>query len=270
MEKEYPSIKPQDEWQSLNKLTSARIALGRAGMSITTNTHLTFQLAHSQARDAVNLDLDFNALQNEFINHTFQSLLLNSKISNRAEYLQRPDKGRLLAQDSIADLEDYKKVNSKTDIAIVVVDGLSSFAIEHHALPFLQILIPELEKHNYTIAPICMVKQGRVAVGDHVGEILSAKMVVMLIGERPGLSSPDSMGIYFTYQPKIGATDADRNCISNIHSNGLTYDEAVQKVMFLIEESQRLQLSGVHLKEGSSSDDVIQISSNHKNFLLET
>lgn len=269
MAKHYPSIKSQDEWQSLHKLTSARIALGRAGMSITTNTHLTFQLAHSQARDAVNLDLDFNALQNTLSNHSIQSKLLCSQVTNRAEYLQRPDKGRLLDQDSISVLEYYKENNSNTDIAVVVADGLSSFAIDHHAEPFLQKFIPMIQQ-EYTVAPVILVKQGRVAVGDHVGELLNAKMVVLLVGERPGLSSPDSMGIYFTYQPKIGATDADRNCISNIHSNGLTYDEAAQKVIFLIHASQRLQLSGVHLKEGSSGDDVIQISSNHKNFLLET
>lgn len=263
------SIKTRDEWKPLTNLTSARIALGRAGMSLTTNTHLAFQLAHSQARDAVNIDLDFAGLQHGLSDHSISSLLLKSRVMNRAEYLQRPDLGRLLDQESVHVLEDYQADHPETDIAIVVADGLSSFAVEHHAASFLLLLIPTLQQQDYSIAPICLVKQGRVAVGDHVGEVLAAKMVVLLVGERPGLSSPDSMGIYFTYQPKVGATDADRNCISNIHSNGLSYEEAMQKVMFLINESQRLKLSGVHLKEGSSGDDVVQVPSSHKNFLLE-
>jgi ethanolamine ammonia-lyase small subunit len=269
MTKPYPSIKTQDEWKPLTKLTSARIALGRAGMSLTTNSHLAFQLAHSQARDAVNIDLDYEAMQNELSSGSISSFLLHSQVLNRAEYLQRPDKGRMLDQESVSELETFKEENGKTDIVIVVADGLSSFAVEHHAASFLQMLISALEKQEYKIAPVCLVKQGRVAVGDHVGEILGAKMVVLLIGERPGLSSPDSMGIYFIYQPKVGATDAERNCISNIHSNGLSYEEALQKVMYLIHESQRLKLSGVNLKEGFTGDDVVQIPSNHKNFLLE-
>jgi ethanolamine ammonia-lyase small subunit len=153
------------------------------------------------------------------------------------------------------------------DIALVIADGLSSFAIERHAGPFLRFLVPELENRKYSLSTHCLVEQGRVAVGDHVGELLAARMTVILIGERPGLSSPDSMGIYFTYRPRRGVTDAQRNCISNIHGNGLAYEKALEKLLFLILEADRLKLSGVQLKEEAGRPVELKTKKGPGNFL---
>lgn len=263
------TIKQQDEWNMLTRLTTARIALGRAGMSLTTKAHLDFQLAHSQARDAVHNVFDYPSLQQKLSGAEYQTIQLSSQAANLEIYLQRPDKGRLLDENSVEIVKQHIAEDTSLKIAIVIADGLSPLAIERHAFPFLQILMPALYEHHFNPVPICLVKHGRVAVGDHVGEIVSAQMSVVLIGERPGLSSPDSMGIYFTYQPKLGVNDAGRNCISNIHQNGLSYSEALKKLLFLITEAQQLKLSGVHLKEDASLEDQSQTNSFTKNFLLE-
>jgi ethanolamine ammonia-lyase small subunit len=246
------SLMSEDEWQHLISLTPARIALGRAGMSLPTKACLEFSLAHANARDAVMMPLDFSRLSQKLMRLGLSVVQLQTQVINHHMYLQRPDLGRLLHTGSAVDLRQI--VMEPVDIAIVVVDGLSSKAIERHAEPFLSLLIPALNDRHYQLSPLCLVKYGRVAVGDAVSEGCHARLCVVLIGERPGLSTPDSMGIYFTYQARQGiTTDADRNCLSNIHDQGLHYVQALTKLLYLIDESERLKRSGVLLKDESSA-----------------
>lgn len=201
----------------------------------------------------------------------FTPILLHSQAVNRTVYLQRPDLGRRLDKKSI---EVLKKVNTlkdeKYDLSIVIVDGLSSLAIKENAQIFIKKLIEVLNfsSQDWKIAPITIVQQGRVAIGDEVGQILNSKILIVLIGERPGLSSPDSMGLYLTYDPKVGLTDESRNCISNIRIEGLSYEEAVKKTMYLLKESRKLELSGVNLKD-RTTNDVIENNVNEENFLIK-
>jgi len=247
-----------DPWQSLSQFTAARIALGRAGISLPTRSCLDFQLAHALARDAVNIPLDFAELAKRLAANGISSLTVQSQAENQRLYLQRPDLGRLLSPASQQCLTAHALLDF--DAAVVVADGLSSTAIAHHAEPFLKLLLPELQARNYQLPPVCLAKHGRVAIGDAVAESFAARLCIVLIGERPGLSSPDSMGIYFTYQAKSGiSTDADRNCISNIHANGLSYAQALHKLLFLIDTAEQLKLSGVTLKDETSvSSDKTQ------------
>ena len=234
-----------DPWRSLSQHTTARIALGRAGISLPTRASLEFQLAHAQARDAVHILLDFAALAQRLNALGCLTQTLQTQAENRSLYLQRPDLGRLLSASALECLPP-----GPADAVIVVADGLSSTAIAHHAVAFLSLLLPQLHASGYKLPPVSLVQHGRVAVGDVIAEHYQARLCIVLIGERPGLSSPDSMGIYYTYQAKPGvSTDADRNCISNIHHNGLSYEQALKKLLFLIEASERLRLSGVNLKD---------------------
>jgi len=264
-----PNDANKEPLQVLRQFTNARIALGRTGSSLPVKANLDFQLAHALARDAVSIPLDFNALS-EQLSGCSATLQLQSQVTNHPEYLQRPDKGRLLNSASIEKLASLQADADKPDIVITVVDGLSSKAIENHAPALLTVLLPVLQNSNYSIAPVvCLVKYGRVAIGDLVGEILNARMSIVLIGERPGLSSPDSMGIYFTYHPQVGKTDAERNCISNIHSQGLDYQAAIRKLMFLVNEANRLNFSGVNLKDKSADNNALKSHLQQGNFLLE-
>ncbi len=257
----------QNPWQSLKQFTTARIALGRAGMSLPTHAYLDFQLSHALARDAVNIPLDFSGLEQSLNQQGYPTLTLESQAENQSVYLQRPDLGRLLSASSKACLQHTALL--PFDAVVVVADGLSSTAIEHHAEPFLNLLLPELQQKNYRLPPVCLVKHGRVAIGDGIAEHYTANLCIVLIGERPGLSSPDSMGIYFTYQARSGiSTDADRNCISNIHSNGLGYRQALKKLLFLIDEAEKLELSGVNLKD-ETTDAEQDTRLKQANFLLD-
>jgi ethanolamine ammonia-lyase small subunit len=257
-----------DPWHNLTQFTPARIALGHVGMSLPTRACLEFQLAHALARDAVNIPLDFISLAHKISALGHQTLTLQTQAENQAIYLQRPDLGRVPSADAIDSLQQYSDI--KTDVVIVVVDGLSSKAIEQHAVTFLEGLLPELQSQRYRLAPICLVKHGRVAIGDAIAEHFAARLCIVLIGERPGLSSPDSMGIYFTYQAKSGiSTDADRNCISNIHQNGLSYLQALEKLLFLIREAEKLKLSGVNLKDETTDAVVDNLQNVQTNFLLD-
>ncbi len=257
----------QDPWQSLKQFTPARIALGRAGMSLPTRACLDFQLAHALARDAVNIPLDFAGLEQRLNLQGYQTLTLQSQAENQSVYLQRPDLGRLLSASAMACLQNTAPITA--DAVVVVADGLSSTAIEHHAEPFLSLLLPELQENCYALSPVCLVKHGRVAIADAIAKHYAARLCIILIGERPGLSSPDSMGIYFTYQarPEI-STDADRNCISNIHKNGLSYEQALKKLLFLLTEAEKLQLSGVNLKD-ETTDTTPNYQQKRANFLLD-
>jgi ethanolamine ammonia-lyase small subunit len=257
----------EDHWLSLKQFTSARIALGRAGMSLPTRACLDFQLAHALARDAVDIALDFSKLEQGLNLQGYQTLTLQTQAENQSVYLQRPDLGRLLSPSAIACLRHSAPISA--DAVVVVADGLSSTAIEHHAVPFLNLLLPELQRKAYSLPPLCLVQHGRVAIGDAIAEHYTARLCIVLIGERPGLSSPDSMGIYFTYQARSGiSTDADRNCISNIHQNGLSYEQALKKLLFLINEAEKLQISGVNLKD-QTTDTAPDDQQKQANFLLD-
>ena len=246
-------------WAALRRFTSARIALGRAGVSQPTQPQLAFQLAHAQARDAVHLALDMAALQAALQALGLGCLILHSAAPDRDTYLQRPDLGRRLDAVSRRKLLDHADGDvaesgvasdaRRHDVAFVVADGLSALAVGSHALPFLQGLLPRLHAEGWRIAPLSLVAQGRVAVADEIGELLGARMVVILIGERPGLSSPDSMGLYMTWTPRVGLSDASRNCISNVRPAGMDLKQAADKLHWLMGEARRRELSGVALKD---------------------
>lgn len=233
-------------WQQLRRLTPARIALGRAGTSLPTAAQLDFQFAHAQARDAVHLALDSGELAAGLAERGLEVLQLHSAAADRHTYLQRPDLGRRLDAQSVETLRQHARGH---DLAIVIADGLSALAIQRHALPLIDRLREQMAGDDWSLAPLCIVRQGRVAVADEVAELLGAKMVVILIGERPGLSSPDSLGLYFTYAPRVGLTDAFRNCISNVRPEGLSYGVAAHKLLYLMREACRRKLSGVSLKD---------------------
>lgn len=243
-------IKPsQDPWHTLKQFTPARIALGRAGISLPTKAHLDFQLAHAMARDAVASPLDFSVLKAELNGLGYETLRLESRAVSHESYLQRPDLGRLLSSESEAALRHAASQHKPVDLVIVVADGLSSKAIENHAAPLLRLLLQHVQDLGYALAPVCLVQHGRVAVGDAVSACWGARLCVVLIGERPGLSSPDSLGVYFTYGANADSTDADRNCISNIHHAGLSYGDALQRLSYLIVKADELGYSGVNLKD---------------------
>jgi len=229
----------------LRALTPARVGLGRTGVSLETRELLDFQLAHAQARDAVHTRLNSAALATEIGSGIRPEVLrLHSAASSRAEYLQRPDLGRRLNEASHALLA--KQPPDKVDLALVIADGLSALAVERHAPALLKNLLPQLE--SWQLAPICIVEQGRVAIGDEIGLALNAKIAVVLIGERPGLSSPDSLGAYITWDPRPGRTDAERNCISNIRTEGLSYEQAARQLVNALNAARQLRLTGVALK----------------------
>ena len=245
-----PPVDPQNPWLELRRLTPARIALGRTGTSMPTSAQLDFQLAHAQARDAVHLPFDHAAISAQLDQRARQSLLLRSAATDRHSYLQRPDLGRKLSDESAQSLREHAQANpGGVDLVIVVADGLSALAVHRHTLPFLERMEEQIQAEGWSVSPVILVEQGRVAVGDEIGELLGAKMVVILIGERPGLSSPDSLGLYFTYNPKVGLTDAYRNCISNVRLEGLSYGMAAHRLLYLMREACRRQLSGVNLKD---------------------
>jgi ethanolamine ammonia-lyase small subunit len=262
-----PKVVVPNPWNSLKQFTPARIALGRAGISLPTRASLDFQLAHALARDAVHIPVDFAELEQRLHFMGYQTVTLKTRAENQQMYLQRPDLGRLLSESSINCLQQSAPISA--DAVVVVADGLSSKAIEQHAEPFLSLLLPELQQRGYRLPPVCLVKHGRVAIADAIAEHYAARLCMILIGERPGLSSPDSMGIYFTYQAKSGiSTDADRNCISNIHKNGLSYEQALKKLLFLLTEAEKIQLSGVNLKD-ETTDTLPDDQQKRANFLLD-
>ena len=223
----------------LRSFTPARVGLGRTGHSVPTAELLRFQLDHARARDAVWEELDPRGLG-------FPHILLRSAAPERRTYLRHPELGRTLSPESRLQLQrgDY-------DAAIILADGLSAVAVQRHAPPLLSELMPRLEAESWRLAPLTVVLQGRVAIGDEIGERLGARMAVALIGERPGLSSPDSLGVYLTWDPHPGRTDAQRNCVSNIRTEGLSYRAAAHTLHFLMREARVRRLTGVDLKEAA-------------------
>ena len=261
----------ENPWLNLRNLTPARIALGRTGTSLPTSAQLDFQYAHAQARDAVHLAFDHQGLRQQLSDRGRESLLLHSAASDRHQYLQRPDLGRRLHEESAQRLREHAQANpGGIDLAIVVADGLSALAVHRHTLPFLSRFEEQAAADGWTSAPVVLVEQGRVAVADEVGQLLNARMTVMLIGERPGLSSPDSLGLYFTYAPKVGLTDAYRNCISNVRLEGLSYGMAAHRLLYLMREACKRKLSGVNLKDEAEVHSIENEGSGGKNgnFLL--
>jgi ethanolamine ammonia-lyase small subunit len=255
-----PTLITPTPWDTLKTFTDARIALGRAGVSQPTAAHLAFQLAHAQARDAVHLPLDACGIAANLQSLGLPTLMLHSQATDRATYLQRPDLGRRLDEASLQALAAWHEQNEgraepnaqRPDLAVVVVDGLSALAIHQNAVELIARMLQLLQAdpaQPWTLAPLTVVEQGRVAIGDEVGAALQANTVVVLIGERPGLSSPDSMGIYITWAPRVGTMDAARNCISNVRPAGLSVDAATRTLHQLLSQARLRQLTGVGLKD---------------------
>lgn len=252
-------------WQALRRHTAARIALGRSGVSLPTGAHLAFQLAHAQARDAVHLALDGVALSHALAQQGLASVPLHSAAATRSDYLQRPDLGRRLDAASRARLLDGGTGSAGVDLALVAADGLSALAVQRHAAPFLAALRQRLALEAWTVSPLYIVAQGRVAIGDEVGELLRARAVLVLIGERPGLSSPDSLGLYLTWAPQVGLLDDRRNCISNVRPEGLAYAPAAYRLHYLLSQAFARQVSGVGLKDETVQEGSAAVG---RNFLL--
>lgn len=234
------TVAPLDPWTRFRAATRARIGLGRSGDGLPTPALLDFQLAHARARDAVHGAVDFTALATQFPGR--ETVTLHSAAADRATYLRRPDLGRRLDESSRPLLQagDY-------DAAFVIADGLSAAAVTDHAAALVQACLDLLP--GWTIAPIVLARQGRVALGDDIGAALGARMVAVLIGERPGLSVANSLGVYLTWEPRPGRRDSERNCISNIHADGLGIDQAARRLTGLMAEARRLKLTGINLKE---------------------
>lgn len=248
-----PVILTADPWLQLQSLTRARIALGRAGVSLPTGEVLRFGTAHAQARDAVHQALDVDLFAGELQADGFRTFAVRSQAADRSTYLRRPDYGRRLDSASAGELAERGSAlwPARPKLAIVVADGLSSLATRSHARAFLADLlqhIPDLHSQ-----PVVIATHARVALGDEIGHLLGTEQVVVMIGERPGLSSPDSLGLYLTAGPRPGLNDAQRNCISNVRPEGLPYAEAARKLAFLIDGARRLGRTGVDLKDDSDA-----------------
>ena len=244
---------PPRSLRDLRHLTPARVGLGRAGASLPTSALLEFTLDHARARDAVHAGFDTAAIVSGLDALGLRTLQVSSLAQNRTEYLKRPDLGRKLdtaSQDLLAPRQ------RKCDLAVVIGDGLSPSAVNAHAVELMRSLVPRLAAIE--IGPIVVASGARVALGDEIGALLCARMAVVLIGERPGLSAPDSLGAYLTFSPHPGLTDAMRNCVSNIHASGLSYDEAAFKIAWLVREGLARQVTGVALKDESGDQARIQ------------
>lgn len=256
-----------DPWAELRQHTPARIALGRAGGSLPTGEVLRFAAAHAQARDAVHVPLDVGALDEALRQQGWSTLQVHSRATTRDAYLRRPDWGRRLDEGSVERLQAQAPAQSAVnpampvgpDLCIVVADGLSATGVQQHAAPLLEALRQALAQHPAgapTLVPIVIAQQARVALADEIGELLGAQMVLILLGERPGLSSPDSVGAYLTHAPRVGCTDAQRNCVSNIRPLGLGFAVAAQRLAWLVREGLRRGVTGVGLKDDSGVEVI--------------
>ena len=235
-----------DNLAPLRRFTPARIGLGRAGSGQLTATSLQFMLDHARARDAVHAALDFEAVGQSLGEQGWRVICVHSAAGDRTEYLRRPDLGRRLSPTGYPLFEEGMR---GSDVAIVAADGLSALAIETNLLPVLECLRPLLLARHRTIGPLVLVEQGRVAIGDEIGDLLGARLTLVLIGERPGLSAADSLGAYITWQPRIGAMDSSRNCISNIRPAGLSPEQAAAQIIDVIEQAFAHEMTGVRLND---------------------
>ena len=234
--------------EALRELTPARVGLGRAGASMPTDALLAFTLDHARARDAVHTAFDASHLVAGLTSLGLQVTEVSSQARSRRDYLRRPDLGRMLDAGSRRALEQR---GGADELVIVIGDGLSPAAVNVHALELIRHLAPRLAESGIPFGCAVVATGARVALGDEIGAVLGARMVAMLIGERPGLSAPDSLGAYLTFAPRIGLTDERRNCVSNIHGAGLSYDEAAFKIAWLVREGIARQVTGVALKDES-------------------
>jgi ethanolamine ammonia-lyase small subunit len=237
-----------DPWQRLREATPARIALGRSGGSLPTSEWLAFRAAHAAARDAVHNEFDANSLAAEIGALGVETIVVDSAATGRDAYLQRPDLGRSLAPQSRDQIASTASPGAVPHLVVIVSDGLSALAAHRQSTPLLAALLPRLAADGWRLAPIVVARFGRVALEDEIGSMLRAELALMLIGERPGLGSPDSLGAYLVFDPKPGNTDAQRNCVSNIRPEGLAPEAAADTIHFLLGESRRRRLSGVELK----------------------
>lgn len=273
-----PAPVTASHWEALRQFTQARLALGRAGHSLPTAAHLAFQMAHAQARDAVQLPLDSFGLAAELQALGLESLLLHSAAPDRASYLQRPDLGRHLdtaSEQALARWASQHPPGSTEapafDVAWVLADGLSARAVHQSAVALVATTLQRLRADTevaWLAAPISVLEQARVAIGDDIGQALRAQAVVVLIGERPGLSASDSLGAYLTWAPRVGLTDASRNCVSNIRPAGLSLDAAAAKLHYLLTQFRLRQCSGVALKDEMDALAGLAAAAQRGNFLL--
>ncbi len=240
------------DWEQLKRFTPARVALGRTGASLPTEALLDFELAHAKARDAVHAVLHVSEIAAEVEALGWRTMRVQSAARDRTEYLPRPDLGRRLNRGQAT--LSLSQIHPGPEVLFVIADGLSALAAERHAVPLLASLKPCLA--GWRVGPVVIAEQARVALGDPIGESLGAEIVVMLIGERPGLSAPDSLGVYVTYGPRVGRLDAERNCLSNIRPQGLTYELAAYRLLHLLEAARSLRLTGVAIKDESHNPPV--------------
>jgi len=236
-------------WSALRRFTDARIGLGRAGAALPIKEVLSFAMAHAQARDAVTTPIDWTPIEAALIKLGLYSQRVDSAAGDRDTYLRRPDMGRRLSPASRQRLAAAE--HTSPGLLIVVADGLSSTGVATNAVEVIAELLPLVRKSRWTMGPVVLASQGRVALGDDAGEILGARAVLVLIGERPGLSSPDSLGAYLTFAPRVGRKDGERNCVSNIRAGGLGTKAASYKIHWLLREAFRRGLTGVALKDES-------------------
>ncbi len=251
---------PSRPLEDLRELTPARVGLGRAGASMTTDALLAFTLDHARARDAVHTAFDIPRLVAGLAGLGLQASQVSSQAGDRRDYLRRPDLGRMLDQASRRELAGLG--GGASELAIVIGDGLSPAAVNIHAVELVRHLGRRLTEAGIGLGNVVIAAGARVALGDEIGAALGARMVAMLIGERPGLSAPDSLGAYLTFAPRIGLTDAERNCVSNIHGAGLSYDEAAFKIAWLVREGLKRQVTGVALKDESGAVSPPRIPAN--------
>ena len=242
-------------WARLREVTPARIGLARTGSAIATRDHLAFQLDHARARDAVTEALDPVALLHSIHERHLDAVELHSAAADRHTFLARPDLGRRLDDRS---LDLLGRLARGYDLVFALADGLSARAVMTHALPLIDETVPHLSSRGWRIGPVAIVVQGRVAVGDEIGQALDAALVAVLIGERPGLTSPDSLGVYLTWEPKIGRSDAERNCLSNIRPKGMPYREAAARLVYLCTEAKRCRCTGTTLKDQSQTGILLK------------
>ena len=245
-----PARATPDPWIGLRRHTAARIALGRAGPSVPTAELLKFSYDHAQARDAVHSQLDIDALAAQLANLNLPIVRLASRVTDRFTYLQRPDLGCQLDERGRSELETISSTNgSGYDIALIIGDGLSALAAQNHAASLARPLVELLRRDGFTLGPLALARFARVGLQDEIGHLLRARASLIILGERPGLGSADSLGAYLVFNPKPGNTNADRNCVSNIRPEGLPPAAAAETLHYLIKESLRRRISGVTLKD---------------------
>lgn len=237
-----------DAWSALRSATPARIALGRAGGSLPTQRWLEFQAAHAAARDAVHAPFDAELLAAELRTLGMDVAIVDSAAADRQQFLLRPDLGRTLTDRSRFELQQLRAPGD-IDLSIIISDGLSAVAAHRQCQPLLAALVPKLQDSGWRLAPLVVARFGRVALQDEIGQLFAARIALMLIGERPGLGSPDSLGAYLVHCPRSGNTDANRNCVSNIRPEGLAIAAAADTIYYLLTEARQRQLSGTALKD---------------------